>query len=264
MIELATHLPSSVQEMVTKPNSQLFALIMASYDLTEAAKADPVKLAGLSEYNYPDECARVILAREGDRIVGSLTVVKWQEDPENRWGSRFWPKLRELDPDLEARVRQSNPMVCSVAGAVTDSTRRNEGIGVKLYQEVLRSMNPTILVGQTKTPAVIALRRNIPGYRCFYGEAEVTPGHEQLKTLDHRGVLDAYLDARQISTQELLPEGMLWVSQTKIAPTVPNASNMPSIVSAAFNPLIQAQRRLAGEGKTVMSSAINIRQEILK
>jgi hypothetical protein len=124
----------------------------------------------------------------------------------------------------------------------------------------LEVVNPSIIVGQTKTVGAVMLRSRLEGYRSFYGDTEVTSTHPQLSTRDHRAIQDAYLCARGID--QLLPEGRVFLYEGGIAPTIPDVTGYPLIISKAFQPVIEAQQRVLETGRTVMSPLVSAKDGV--
>lgn len=99
------------------------------------------------------------------------------------------------------------------------------------------------------------------GYRVFFGDTEVTPGSEKIRTSEHLEILRSYLFAKKY--EALLPEGAVFIYKGGISATVPVTDGFPEIIREAFQPLVLAQRRI-GDTDTVMGPLIAIRKEILQ
>ncbi|HEY5601345.1 MAG TPA: GNAT family N-acetyltransferase [Patescibacteria group bacterium] len=254
-------LPSEAMKEVHKPDSKLVRLVLSGYDLTDKEKEDPI-VAASADYDFPDDRAKVFIAKRDEEIVGSVTFVLWPNELSDKRGGRFWPKLKELDELLAKRAMAINPLACDVGGVVVLPELRGQRIGQLLLENAVKQVNPSIVVGNTKTVEAVALRRKLVnlGYRTFYANTEVTPGHEQEKTNDHEAILKAYLFAKEY--EDVLPEGNVFIYHGGIAPTIPNTNGFADIIQEAFKPLISTQSRL-GNKNTVMGPLIAVRKEIL-
>lgn len=261
-LEVDGILPSQAIEEIHQPNSKLVRLVLAGYNLTDKAKQNPIEAASY-DYNFPDNRAAVFIAKQGEDVVGSVTLILWRNNPSDKRGGKFWPKLQELDYPLAQRALKINPLACDIGGVVVLPELRGQHIGQSLLEKAVTQVNPSIIVGNTKTVEAVALRRKLVslGYRTFYGSTEVTPGHEQTTTSDHKNVLRAYLHAKDY--EDVLPEGDVFIYHGSIAPFTPNTEGFPPIIQEAFKPLVAAQKRL-GEQATVMGPLIAIRREILE
>ncbi|MDO8451251.1 MAG: hypothetical protein Q7S76_00080 [bacterium] len=247
--------PSQAMEELQKTDSQLVHLVLAGYTLTDQASVNQIDAASY-DYNFPDEKAAVFIASAQDRIIGSLTLIRWPDDPRDKRGGKFWAKLRELDSLMAQRAVDINPLACDMGGVVVLPELRGQHVERSLLREAVTQVKPSIIVGNTKTVEAVSLRRTLvtQGYRIFYGSTEITPGREQAQTSDHRSILKAYLFAKDF--EDVLPEGNVFIYHGGIAPIAPSVEGFPLIIQVAFQPLLAAQRRL-GETATVMGATFS-------
>lgn len=264
MVEILSVTPEEALADVRTLSSKLRDLIVGGYNLTEEEKADPVAAAEF-EYQYPNERAQIFIAREGEEILGSLTLILWKDSPDDKRGKDFWPELARLNPHIAERARQSRALACDVGGIVTSSAARGKGIGYQLLSHAVSLLHPGVIVGQTKTVEAVTLRRKLvkEGYRTFYGESEVTPENFHEHTRDHEDLLRAYLYATDVEISQLQPEGVTYVYDGGIAATVPDVSQFPQEIQIAFKPVITAQQRV-GEANTIMAPLLSVKSELLK
>ena len=257
-------LPSQVLPQITDVHCTLAELIYAGYDLRPNGTGENPLDAVKVEFNYDDKRTDIFLAREGERVIGSLTLIKWQDKETDKRGHLFYPKLRELAPFLASRLVEINPMVCDVAGVVTHPDYRGTGIAKVLLKEAIRTLNPTIIGGQTKTVGAVMVRSRLDalGYRTFYGSTEVTSSNPYPISQIHTSLYQAYSYAREVTEYE--PEGLVHQYHGGIAPTIPDTTGYPLIIQTAFEPVIQAQRRIGLDGPTVMSFLLSAKAEIFK
>jgi len=260
MVEISRHTPSEANAEYNRPESGLSRLYETGYKTREAAPGEPKKAT--VEFQYEDDKAVVFIAREGETPLGSLTLVLWRDDPNQARSGRFWPRLRELRPQMVQQLETQGLHVYGTGGIVTLPEAQGKGVGMQLLQRAIQELGPGIIIGQTKTVAAVALRRKSEqqGFRTFYGRTEITPGHEQAVTQDHEAVLEAYKFARNT---EFLSEGAVYRSETSMTSEVPNVEKAPPIVQIAFEPLIKAQTRI-GDEQTVMSPLMSIRRDLLE
>ena len=76
-LEVDGILPSQAIEEIHKPNSKLVRLVLAGYNLTDKAKQNPIEAASY-DYNFPDNRATVFIAKHGEDVVGSVTLILWR------------------------------------------------------------------------------------------------------------------------------------------------------------------------------------------
>lgn len=255
---------SEVLAEITDLDCTLARLILTGYDLRpDGRSTDPLE-AVRYEFNHADERTDVFLAREGKEVAGALTLVKWRDTKTDKRGRLFYPKLRELAPQMAAHLIEYNPLVCDVAGVVTHPDYRGKGVAKLLLNEAIGILNPSIIGGQTKTVGAVMLcsRLDSQGFRTFYGSTEVTSDNPHPISSAHLSIHEAYFYAREENTHE--PEGLVHLYHGGIAPTIPDTSGYPSIIQKAFEPVIQAQIRIGLEGPTVMAFLLSIKEEILK
>lgn len=258
MLEIFEYRPSDMRE-IAHADKTLQDLILHGYDMTEERRSNAGEAVD-QEFNYPNRRGTVFLARQDDKAVGVLTLLFWRDAEKDKRGKRFWPKIRELDPEFPTPAEIEGMVACDVAGVVTDPSIRGNGIGKHLYAMATDSHNLGIIVGQTKTPGAVMLRSTLPGYRTFYGDAEVTRTHPQPQTAEHQALMRAYLHARE----QVMVSGETTVFEYvgRIAPTVPDVAGYPEIIQGAFAPVIRAQKRYSE--CTVMSGLISVKSHLLK
>ncbi len=264
MVEIIQYSPSEIVTTLEE-NSPLARLASSGYDLSSYSKSHPLE-AALAEYNHPDDEAVIFVAKEGEEAVGSLVLMLWKDNPQDKRGSKFWPRLRGLDPALAERLSQFNHLACDVGGVVVLPQKRNQGIGKLLYQTGLEVINPGILVGQTRTPQAVMLRSKLSGFRSIYGQTEVTTSHPQPQTEEHLFLAEAYLLALSAIEVNHQPGALVYAFATGIAAPVPDVSGYPDIIKQSFQPVIDFQSKLNAEknrGHIVMSPILSIREQAL-
>ncbi|GEM_PF-6848558 len=257
--EIQSLKPSQALALVREPNSSLRDLQLAGYALSPEALDNPIEAASF-DFNHPDERAQVFVAKDGQRTIGSLTFIYWKDDAGDKRGGPFWAKLTELAPRAAARARSLNPLACDVGGIVVHPNFRGQGIGLTLLSRAVHDINPSIIVGNTKTAGAVTTRRKLPGFRTFYCNSEITPGHEQGFTRNHEHILTAYLHDKY--TEGLARPGHVFTYDGDMLPDLPNLSRYPEIIRTAFSPLVAEQNRV-GERVTIMGPLLSIRNEIL-
>lgn len=242
-------------------DTSLANLIFSGYDFKESTRREGVVNVARYEYEFPEDRTDVFIAYDGADSVGSLTLLTWIDDAEDERGLRFYNQLRQTDPLMLTRLGQCKRPVTEVAGIVVDKHYRRLGIASFLLGVARHCLNPAIIEGQTKNPAVVALRAKLPEYRTFYGGTEVTPDQPCPQVNAHLSLHQAFRAAWEIQPRtdgELVHE-----FASALSPAIPEVMAYPTIVRLAFDPVIKAQREIGFAGKTIMAFLLSIASEIL-
>jgi GNAT superfamily N-acetyltransferase len=235
-IKINEYTPSEMREHVSR-DADARGLILSGYDFTEAALKEPT--TATLEFSMPDERGTVYVAQHEGRAVGSLSVVIWT--PEANEGRSFWSRLQELDPTHGQRAAEINPLAVNVWGMVVHPDMRKQGIGRQLYQRMVDDLNPSVIVGKTRTPGAVAARSRLSAYRTFYGTYETTDETSAGLTRVHVPVVQAYHKALdRVADRQTLT---FTVENSDLVPTPPQLAGYPEHIRRAFVPVREAQAR---------------------
>jgi ribosomal protein S18 acetylase RimI-like enzyme len=237
----------------------------------------------LEEYGFDDGTSKYVkncLARTPEgKVVGSIGVKIMAAGGDDD-GRVLWNELHKSAPELWKRAGErgrgkadENRVAAHVWGAVVSPDARGQRLGTRLYQQLAAELNPPIIEGQTKTPAAVASRVSIPGYRHFYGTTEVTPRpksneaelDEPIPPLPPEAI--AVLKAYQIANErQASPDWGGWhIGSDTLNNGVPDTEGFPPEIRAAFIPLQFEQARMLKEGvtkETAVLPLISIRADL--
>lgn len=259
-MEIVRYSPNDILQRVVDPEDPVSKMLLAGYDFEEEALTEENIRGTLEgEYNYlrseekPGLEGTIYIAEEERTPVGSLTVVHWT--PENDLGQRFQNHLNTYPghPDIQ------NPKLMEIGGIVVAPNVQKNGIAGKMLRRATEDFNPDITVGQTKTPAAVAaLRRSLPDSQTSYGRFNVTKNLPPIITSERESVAKAFMDTRGYRYDI----DLTFFYNTTLSSAIPDTSNFPQNIIAAFDPVIT--RQLLVPDKTIEAPVIAIRRRLLQ
>lgn len=225
-------------------------------------KGTPLHLLGqtIAEYDGEEERTTSYLAILEGKAVGSLAIRSWSIEDE-KVGKMFWKELSIKDPTLYNKSLKFSTEASKIAGIITHPDYRNRKIARQIYKFMVEDMNPSFIIGDTKTPEAVLIRASALsefGYRTFFGNSEVTPQNPKNFTEVHLGVLESEFSAAQCT----LENGIYYEGVDILLPTIPAVSMFPKYIQESFKDLIEAQVA-AGDGRTATKPLISIRSKLL-
>lgn len=214
----------------------------------------------LDEYGGEDHRRQVYLAFENKTLVGSVTFGLWTQDEAKR-GVAFWESLPDA---IRARAQEISPLAVDMVGIVVLPQFRGRGIGGALLEHGVSELQPSIVIGETRSHQQVRSRADVLeklGFRTFFGHGEITPGRETPHSADYRPFQNAYLVAKGKSLE---PEGgVLRTSVDILPPITPDGPTKPGIIKDLFRGIIEEQRRANGS-YTVVKPLISVRSGVLE
>ncbi len=216
----------------------------------------------LAEYDGVDQEERIdiFMALAGNRAVGSITVVNWSPSEPVR-GQYFWSHLQRTDHELGEKALAHFPYAFEIIGIVTHPLARNNGIASRLLETAAVEFNPSFVLAQTKSPeAVITVSNSLLklGYTTFFGDTEITEKPTAPHYSPHT-LREAHLAVRGYILDEA---GLLYIDPDLLVPSIPDVSNFPDYIKAAFREVIKAQRRVV-QSRTAVKSLLSIHQSLI-
>lgn len=145
------------------------------------------------DIEYGDATGAFLALDQNGKAKGSLALkeITIEDDPSF---VTFIDCVDKVFPDKKGRP------VLHINGIVVDQSHRNKGLGNAMMKKAIGSMNPSLIVGETKTPEAVAIRAKLG--QSFYGFQPVGTASEP--NAEIRGLIEIYVDA----DKELL--GDLW------------------------------------------------------
>lgn len=198
----------------------------------------------------------VYMAKVDDVEVASLSINTYYNTPE----SIFWKTIRSK----RANLSDSNLLAVYIQGIVVHPSFRNNKIASRLLGIMADFYQPSVVLGQTKTPEAVAARSNTLvnfGYRTFYGFTDVTPSVENTSTNNSIDIIKAAVDAEPFA---LNPNGnaVYFVDPDILPSFMPDTTNFSPEIQQGFEPVIRAQESI-GRLKTAASVLVSVNNSLL-
>lgn len=235
---------------ITNPN--LVELIKEGYKFdTSILSEDFIGWRGKVEYHFAEI---VYLATVQNREVGSLSI----NTRPNTLEDSFWRALRERRPAL------SNPNLLAIymQGVIIHPLFQHHGIASYLLRTMVDYYNPSIILGQTKTPEAVGVRAKVLaglGFRSFYGYCEVTPECDFSKESDGLDFINAAFAAEQFTFgQTTSDRGVYFVDPDILPSYMPDTNDLSLEIQRSFRPIIEAQESI-GRLETAASVLVSIK-----
>lgn len=191
--------------------------------------------------------------------VDSIPVASMSVNPRsNTADDPFWGNLRARRSDLS----DPNTLACYIQGIVVHPSYRNRGIASHLLHTMTEFYQPAVIMGQTKTPEVVAVRSKILqeyGYRSFYGFHEVTPGAQSDENTKNIDSIQAAFASEQKTPDDL---GIYIVDPDILPSYTPNTDRFPPEIQRAFLPIIETQKSL-GPLKAAASVFVSVKNTLI-
>lgn len=217
----------------------------------------------LTEYDGIDKEHRIdiFMAIHDGKAIGSLTTVNWSPLEPIR-GQYFWDNLSKVDLLLCERAYIYSSYAFEIIGIVTHPDYRKRKVASTLLHEAAAILKPAFILGQTKAPAAVTAIANALsslGYRTFFGDFEVTPSQNRELPFSPSNLTNAHLAVRSHKLDEY---GLLYVDTDMLLPTIPDVSEFPSCIQAAFGNVIDSQKRI-GNIKTAVKPLLSVHREVI-
>lgn len=216
----------------------------------------------------------IFAATLGQKWLGYISV----EHFANRNGERpiairddqrieYLPFLNRLDPALRFAIDPLINRVAYICGISVMEDYKRMGIGSLLMREMVARLNPSIIMAQTKNPALVMTMLSEMSrlrYRTGLTDMEVTSDadpNDKVMAVYSKMYFDAYGGDNDLSW------GVRFVEPTELSPYIPDplvletlARRFP-LVWNIFQMLVMTQERL-GKSKTVVMPIFSITEEI--
>lgn len=191
------------------------------------------------EYDGDNERRKIFLAFDNNKIVGSLAVTAIHQN--NLPRNEFIEHLQMISRDAAEACRDKS--IYNVSGVVVHPQFQGEGIAKQLLTEFVNSLDPTIVVGRTKTPAAAFIRARTlaeHGFRTWLGNTEITPEgmSENLTLIDIQDVYQAYFLYKNSVAGSF---GEMYVPEDTLQSSIPDISRFSESIQIAYSPIITAQ-----------------------
>lgn len=186
--------------------------------------------------------------------VASVSIIVRSNNPKDP----FWK-------DLQSRlshVLNLNLLAIYIQGIVVHPSIANSGIASQLLKTMIEYYQPSVVLGQTKTPGAVHVRSKTLaefGYRSFFGFSEVTPGNDADR--EHEGkdfILAAFASEGGVPTEE----GVYFVEPYVLPSYFPITDSFPQNIQRSFLPIQQAQT-LIGKDKVAASVLVSVTEPLL-
>lgn len=239
---------------ITNPN--LIKLISEGYKFnTSILNENFISWRLKVEYHF----AEIVYVVKSDNFeVASLSV----NTRPNTLTDPFWKDLQTRRPNI------SDPDLLAIymQGIVVHPSYQNHGIASQLLRAMVDYYNPSVILGQTKTPEAVGTRSKVLAelaYRSFYGFSEVTPGCDYKKEGEGLDFIRAAFASEHFASRQTLSERGIYFVDPDILPSyMPDTMYVAPEIKRAFAPVIEAQDAV-GHLKTAASVLVSVKDSLI-
>ncbi|MCA9380960.1 GNAT family N-acetyltransferase [Candidatus Dojkabacteria bacterium] len=124
----------------------------------------------IHEVNFPNR-ATIFVAKDGDKIIGYAAVMRYANNDDDKRGKL----MRKAMLNLFGFIPEDEFIGVEISSIAVDEKYRGQGIGMRLYQQVVKELNPCFINGFTKNPIAVGARiKALPEYEVFWGGIPLT------------------------------------------------------------------------------------------
>lgn len=202
------------------------------------------QLLEYAEQVYGSKNTITYFALSEGKAVGSATFSMLIRDNGSQRADSFWDVIEEGAPSLlrkiEALSDDNQPFAVHEEGIVTLPDWRQKGVQKKLVAHALTQLEPSLIVGETRSPAtalLIAKLSGEEGYETFFGGTNIKPDTQfsfQLPSSVSKAHLSLLPEARSLGRFLFFPGDMT-------QPAIPEYETLNNPIRNVFESLARYQ-----------------------
>ncbi|MCA9386569.1 GNAT family N-acetyltransferase [Candidatus Dojkabacteria bacterium] len=124
----------------------------------------------IHEVNFPNR-ATIFIAKDEDAIIGYASVMRYANNDDDKRGKL----MRKAMLDLFRFIPEDKFIGVEISSIAVNEKYRGQRIGMRLYQQVVKELNPCFINGFTKNPIAVGARiKALPDYEVFWGGIPLT------------------------------------------------------------------------------------------